>query len=67
MQRWSVTTRLVVEASCMLHDTVGVLSDLDRGAAMRAVGTDTMNVASQRTRAVSSRSELAILPSIFVD
>ena len=45
MQRRPATTGLIVEALCMLHEMVGVLFDLERGAAMRAVGTATRRVA----------------------
>ena len=51
----------------MLHGKVGVLFDPERGTVMRTVGTATRRVALRRTGAASSRSELAILPSIFVD
>ena len=46
MLRRPVTTRLIVETSRVLHDTVGVLSDPEHGAAMRAVGTATRRVVS---------------------
>ena len=46
MLRRPVTTRLIVEASCVLHKTVGMLSVLERGGVMRAVGTAARRVAS---------------------
>ena len=39
MQSRSATPGLIFEALRVLHDTVGVLSDPERGAAMRAAGT----------------------------
>ena len=66
MQGRYANTGLIVEASCMLHKMVGVLSDLDRGAAMRASGTVTRRVDSWRTRVASSRLELVIWPSRLV-
>ena len=51
----------------MLHDTVGVLSKLERGAAMRAVGTATRRVASWRMRVTSLKMEFVIAPLRFVD
>ena len=39
MQRRSATTELIIEALRMLQETVGLLSDPERGAAMRASGT----------------------------
>ena len=62
MRRRSATTRLIMKASHMLQETVGVLSEPERGAAMRALGTALRRVASCKMRAVSSRSELAIRP-----
>ena len=46
MQRRSATIRFIVEASHVLHKMVVVLSDPDRGAAMRAVGTADRRAAS---------------------
>ena len=66
MKRESVTTGLIAEASRVLHETVGVLSKLKRGAAMRAVGTANRRVASCRTRAASLRSEFLIVPLGFI-
>ena len=62
MRRRSATTRLIVEASRVLQETVGVLSELERGAAMRALETASRRVASCKTRAASLRSELVIVP-----
>ena len=55
MRRRSATTRLIMKASHMLQETVGVLSEPERGAAMRALGTALRRVASCKMRAVSSR------------
>ena len=38
MQRRFATTGLVIEASCVLQETVGVLSELERGVAMQSWG-----------------------------
>ena len=67
MQRRSATIRFIVEASHVLHKMVGVLSGLERGTAMRAVGTSIRRVASWRMRATSLRSEFVIVPLIFFD
>ena len=45
MRRRSATTGLIVEASHMLHKTVGVLFYPERGTDMHAVGNDAMRVA----------------------
>ena len=67
MQRRSATTRLIVDASLVIQETVGVLSDPECGAAMRASGTAARSVALCRTITANSRSELAIAPSLFVE
>ena len=67
MWRSSATTALIAEALLVLNDMVGVLSDLDRGAAKPAVGTYYKRVASWRTMAASLRSEIVIFPSRFFD
>ena len=46
----------------MLQETVGVLSDPESRAAILALETASRRVASYKTRAVSSRSELVIVP-----
>ena len=51
-----------MEASWKLQETVGVLSEPERGAAILALGTASRRVATCRKRAASSRSELVILP-----
>ena len=51
----------------MLQETVGVFSDPERGAARLASGTAMIRVASWRTSAASSRSELVIVPSLFAE
>ena len=66
MQRRSATTGLMVDASLVLQETVGVLSDPDRGAAMVASGHVSIKVASWRTRASTSRSEFVRVPSGFL-
>ena len=67
MRRRSVTTGLIVEASCMLQETVGVLYEPERGAAMLALGTALRRVASCKTSVASSISELVIVPWGLVD
>ena len=51
----------------MLQETVGVLSNPERGAASLPSGTAASRVASWRTSTASSRSELVIVPSLFVE
>ena len=51
----------------MLHNTVGMLTDPECGAAMCAVETATRRVALWRTRAESSRSDFVIVPLRFLD
>ena len=67
MQRRSEITGLVVEDLRVLHKTVGMLSDPERGADMRAVGTDARRVTSWRTRTASLRLKFVIVPSIYFD
>ena len=62
MQRRFATTGLIMEALCVLQETVGVLSEPERDAAILAFGTASRRVASCKTRAASSRSELVLLP-----
>ena len=62
MRRRSATTGLIMKASCVLQETVGVFSEPERGAAILAVGAASRRVASCKMRAASSRSELVILP-----
>ena len=50
MRRRSETTGLMVDASCVLQDTVGVLSDPDQGAPMFASGHTSRRVSSWITR-----------------
>ena len=66
MQSRSATIRLIMEASRMLHETVGVLSNPEHGVAMRASGTTGRIVALLRTRVASSRLELVSWPSRLV-
>ena len=58
MQRRSATIGFIVEASHMLHKMVDMLSGLERGAAMRAVGTAIRRVDSCRMRETSLRLSL---------
>ena len=62
MWRRYATTRLIMETSCMLQETVRVLSEPDCGTAMLALGTASRRVASCKMRAASSRSEFVIVP-----
>ena len=66
-RRRSATNGLIVYTSLVLQETVGVLSDPERDAASLVSGTAARRVTSQRTSVASSRSELAIVPSLFVD
>ena len=56
MCRRSSTTRLIIEASHVLQETVGVLLEPERGSAMQALGAASGKVASCRTRVERSRS-----------
>ena len=67
MRRRSTTIRFIVEASHVIHNMVVVISSLERGAAMRAVGTATRRVASWRMRVTSLKMEFVIAPLRFVD
>ena len=62
MRKRSATTVLIMEASRVLQEKVGVLSETERGAIMQALGTASRRVASYKMRAASSRSELVIVP-----
>ena len=62
MRRRSATTGLIMEASCVLQETVRVFSEPERGAAILALGTVLRKVASCRTRAANLISEFVILP-----
>ena len=67
MRRRSTTTGLIIDASLVLQEMVEVLSDPERGAAMCASGTAARVVASCRTSAANSRSELVIVSSVFFE
>ena len=67
MRRRYATIGFIAEASHALHKMVGVLSGLECGAAMSAVGTVIRRVASWIMRAMSSRLECVIVPLRFVD
>ena len=62
MQRRSATNGIIFEALHVLQETVGVLSDPERGAVMHASVTASSRVALWRTRVASSRSEFVIVP-----
>ena len=62
MRRRSATTGLIMEASCVLQEKVGVLSEPEHGDAMLALGTASRRVASYKTRAASLISEFVIVP-----
>ena len=66
MRRRSTTTRLMVGASLVLQETLGVLSDTDQGTDIGASGHISSRVASWKTRATSSRSEFVRVPSGFL-
>ena len=51
----------------MLQEKVDVLSEPERGEAMRALGTASSRVDSCTARAARSRSELVIMPLGLVD
>ena len=62
MQRRSTTIGLIVQGSYVLQESVGVLSDLERGAAMFASGHTSRRVSSLRKRMASSRLGLVSVP-----
>ena len=62
MRRRSASTWLIIEASRALQETVGVLSEPERGATMQYLGNASRRVASCRTVMESWRSELGIFP-----
>ena len=66
MRRRPETTGLVVDASLVLQETVGMLSDPDQGVDIFFSGHISSRVASWRTRAASSRSEFVRVPSGFL-
>ena len=61
MGRSSATTGLIIEAPRVLKETIGVFSEPECGASMRALGAASRRVASYITRAASSRYELVIV------
>ena len=67
MRRTSATTGLIVKASFVLEEIVGVLSGPERGMSMRDSGTFSRRVSSWRTRVEISRSEFAIFPLRLVN
>ena len=66
MRRRPETTGLVVDASLVLQETVGMLYDSDRGASIVASRHVSSRVASWRTRVASSGSEFVRVPSEFL-
>ena len=66
MWRRSATTGLIVDAPCVLQETMGVLSNPEWGTAMFASGHTSRRVASKRTKAASSRPDLVSFPPILV-
>ena len=62
MRRRSATNGLIVDASRMLYETVGVLSETERGTATHASGIAARRVALWRRREASPRLEFVILP-----
>ena len=68
LQRRSATIRLMVDASRVQHETVGVLSNTERGLDMFTSGHTYMRVALLKTRLASSKSELeSVLPRFLSD
>ena len=66
MRREYKNNRLMVNASLMLQETVGVLSNPEHGAAIFASGNSSRRVALWRMRAASSRLEFGRVPSGFL-
>ena len=56
----------MVDASRVLQETVGMLSDTEQGAAIFTSGQASRGVASWKTRAASSSSEFVRVPSGFL-
>ena len=67
MWRRSVTTGAIIKASRVLKETFDVLSEPERGAVMKALGTASRMVASCKKRTTELRSELVIVPLGLVD
>ena len=61
MRRRSATNGFIIKDSRVIQETVGVLSEPERGANMQALGTASRRVASCRMRVASSESELVIM------
>ena len=61
------TTGLIVKDSHVIHETADVLSDPERGPAMRAAGPAAGRVALWRTRPESLRSEFVRVPLMFIE
>ena len=67
MRRKSATIGFIVKASFVLQGTVRVLSDPEQDTDTLTSGNAVIRVASRITSAASSRLELVIVPSLFVD
>ena len=67
MCRRSATTGLIIEASRVLQETAGALSEPERGIDMRALETASRRVASCITRTEILRSDFTIVPCGLVD
>ena len=67
MWRRSATTGFIVDASTVLQEVVGVLSETEHRSSMRASGTAARSVVLFRTSAANYRSELVIVPFLFVE
>ena len=61
-RRRSATTSFIVEASFVLQETEGVLSNPEQGVARLVPDTAASSVASWRAGMAKSRSELVIAP-----
>ena len=62
MRSRSATTRLMVDSFQVLHETVGVLSDTEKGAAMLASGQTSRRVALSIMRVAIFRLKLVRIP-----
>ena len=68
MRSRSVTTRLIVYDFHVIQETVGLLSDTERGTSMFASGHTSRKLSSLRMRAAISRLDLvSVLPGLVTD
>ena len=67
IQRRSLTARLVIDTSSVLHKMAGVLSGPERYVSMPREGGASSRVDSWRTRAASFRSEFVSMPLRLVE